>query len=84
MRWCLIVGFLLGACGPTPPATPQPPAIDAAAPEVVEGAVCHRGKRNPEPDGPVVDCGPTMQCCYPCGIDGCDSVCMVDCGPPRP
>ena len=27
------------------------------------------------------ECPPGQLCCYPCGIDGCDFVCMV---PPRP
>lgn len=38
------------------------------------GAVCRRGAQSPD-DTPVYECGPGLQCCYPCGIAGCDSVC---------
>lgn len=24
-------------------------------------------------------CGPKLACCYPCGVQGCDSVCQVPC-----
>ena len=41
-----------------------------------KGAVCGWGEQRegaslPEPDG----CDHGLTCCYPCGIEGCDSVC---------
>lgn len=69
------------ACGGGTPA-PQPPDVP---PVGGEGAVCRAGRNQP-PDATVVvhACAEGLQCCYPCGIEGCDSVCMADCGPPRP
>lgn len=65
--------------GPTPP-----PAIDAAA-VGGEGAICRVGEQHPPGEVvEAVECAAGLQCCYPCGIPGCDSVCMADCGPPRP
>lgn len=29
-------------------------------------------------------CAPGLRCCYPCGIGGCNSVCLPACGGPRP
>jgi hypothetical protein len=41
------------------------------------GDVCALGRRHQpgEPHPKVVECGPGLQCCYPCGVQGCDSVC---------
>ncbi|CAN5216672.1 hypothetical protein BH11MYX1_BH11MYX1_28520 [soil metagenome] len=41
------------------------------------GAVCAFGARHPSGGGldAPTECGPGLQCCYPCGIAGCDSVC---------
>lgn len=48
--------------------------------------VCRVGTRPDRSRRGVVarPCAPGLRCCYPCGIPGCDSVCMRDCGPPRP
>lgn len=43
-----------------------------------EGDVCHLGREHVG-SAVAVDCGPGLSCCYPCGIDGCDSVCMTSC-----
>jgi hypothetical protein len=56
---------------------------DAATPGGV-GSVCALGRLEPDREVVVGPCAEGLQCCYPCGIQGCDSVCMVDCGPPRP
>lgn len=64
----LALVLLLAACGgKTPPtnreATGGPGAICA----------CH----DREPDCVAVTCQPGLTCGYPCGIDGCHSVCMT-------
>jgi hypothetical protein len=47
------------------------------------GAVCRLGEeresmRRPGPRAvKVEDCGPGLQCGYPCGIPGCNWVCMT-------
>lgn len=71
-----LIALVFVACGgkQTPP-----PSVDNAKPAMgTQGAVCaigdeHRGS------GVAVACGPGLSCCYPCGIDGCDSVCMPEC-----
>lgn len=44
-----------------------------------QGAVCAYGRRHvaDAPVEPPAVCGAGLQCCYPCGIDGCDSVCAT-------
>ena len=49
-----------------------------------EGQVCAYGARSAMVGKQAPKCPTGLQCCYPCGIDGCDSVCIKDCGPPRP
>jgi hypothetical protein len=51
-------------------------AVRAAKHLGTHGQICALGSRHPE-DASVtpVECGPGLQCCYPCGIQGCDSVC---------
>jgi hypothetical protein len=39
------------------------------------GDVCRTGSRSGRADDLVVTCGPGLECCYPCGIEGCDWVC---------
>lgn len=54
-----------------------------------QGQICRVGRRflrgsgalNPHQARP---CAPGLKCCYPCGVPGCNSVCLKDCGPPRP
>jgi hypothetical protein len=52
------------------------------------GAVCGLGSRHESSsDAPApVECSAGLQCCYPCGIDGCDDVCMTpdECNEKRP
>ncbi|MFL5319212.1 MAG: hypothetical protein ACJ790_06110 [Myxococcaceae bacterium] len=41
------------------------------------GEVCAYGRRHPQSlqgQSPG-ECGEGLFCCYPCGVDGCDSVC---------
>jgi hypothetical protein len=93
LRGALLI-LLLGGClgGSTPPAEPTPGSGSgsgsgtAAVVPGGAGTICHAGLRHPpgEPPPEVHPCAPGLQCCYPCGIEGCDSVCMADCGPPRP
>ena len=68
----LILLAMLAACGSShvTPANSQKPATGG------EGAVCAVGKRH-KGEGSAVECAPGLNCCYPCGIDGCDSVCQV-------
>ena len=44
-----------------------------------EGAICEWGEeRGPDtPDQTLAPCGEGLHCCYPCGIQGCDSVCAT-------
>lgn len=75
----LLVILFLVACGgkQTPPST-----VDNATPTAAigkAGAVCRIGDQHTG-SAVAVECGPGLNCCYPCGIDGCDSVCMAgDC-----
>lgn len=46
-----------------------PPAVGK------HGDVCQLGEQRHGAPGRVVSCGPGLQCCYPCGIQGCDWVC---------
>lgn len=84
MKQILIALFVV-ACGgkQTPPSTVDnatPAGKPADKPAIGKaGDVCHVGRQH-EGSRVAVDCGPGLNCCYPCGIDGCDSVCMAgDC-----
>lgn len=61
---------------PADAARPPDAAVRATKHLGTHGQICALGSRHPE-DAPVtpVECGPGLQCCYPCGIQGCDSVC---------
>ena len=56
-------------------------AVGSAAPAPAglgkHGDVCSYGERHPQGERlpAPAECGPGLQCCYPCGIQGCDSVC---------
>ncbi len=62
----------------------QTPHVDNSTPDDKPGTgsagdVCHVGRQHVG-NAVAVACGPGLNCCYPCGIDGCDSVCMAgDC-----
>ena len=85
----LILALLVVGCSgaSTPPAGPGSGSGSgtAAVTPGGEGTICRAGEHR-GPDNPVEarPCEEGLQCCYPCGIQGCDSVCMADCGPPRP
>jgi hypothetical protein len=53
--------------------------VDAAIVDKRKGKhneVCRTGTRSPLGESRVVvACGSSLQCCYPCGIAGCDWVC---------
>ncbi|MBK9034886.1 MAG: hypothetical protein IPL61_27085 [Myxococcales bacterium] len=97
MRACLVLGLILSAaCGgprstspagdPGDPVAPPDEPGDPVAPGAGgEGTICRIGEGHPQGDqATATPCADGLQCCYPCGIPGCDSVCMTDCGPPRP
>jgi hypothetical protein len=53
-----------------------PRALDAGVAKLGKhDAVCILGARSAEPGKKVLECGPGLQCCYACGIPGCDYVC---------
>jgi len=65
--------LVLAACGGSrsePPTAPTPPTAGDV------GAVCSCGRQS-EGKCTAVDCKAGLVCSYPCGIDGCDSVCMT-------
>ncbi len=35
-------------------------------------------------DPTASQCGEGLSCCYPCGVPGCDTICVVDCDPADP
>jgi hypothetical protein len=49
---------------------PDRPHIDGT-----EGAICAWGERRTDPAPRPEPCAEGLTCCYPCGIQGCDSVC---------
>ena len=80
MKSILLV-LLLAACGGKHPSSST--VDNGTANDKIgvgkEGDVCHVGRQH-EGNAVAVECGPGLNCCYPCGIDGCDSVCRVgDC-----
>lgn len=72
MRLALVLGLLIG-CGPRAPSH----APGGASTDGSQGATCAWGHREPHPDTPLAACQSGLSCCYPCGIDGCDSVCAT-------
>ncbi len=75
----LALGLAAVALGDVAPAQPAPRRYAR------RGEVCRVGTRRDRSRAVVArPCAPGLRCCYPCGIPGCDSVCMRDCGPPRP
>jgi hypothetical protein len=76
----LLIALALVACGGKP--APSSAVRNTTAAEKShanadgkEGAVCAFGDQH-KGSGEPVACAPGLNCCYPCGIDGCDSVCM--------
>ena len=82
----ILILLALAACGGKQ--TPAPTVDNATSTDQTtptdktgvgtEGDVCHLGRQHVG-SAVAVDCGPGLSCCYPCGIDGCDSVCMTSC-----
>jgi hypothetical protein len=72
-----------GVCNPPPGCLPGMvcPAVcyGTCQPRGGEGDICVS-----EDGEPVATCGLGLQCCYPCGIAGCPSVCTVPCDPAEP
>jgi len=72
---------LLVACGhPAMPAPPTSPAAERdplAKSDGTEHSVCHWGARMSRPLPAPAACKAGLQCCYPCGIPGCNSECMA-------
>ena len=66
---------------------PRPDAGTKSAPKLGKlGDICAYGtrRRGPDDDGvgpsrPALQCEKGLICCYPCGIQGCDSVCKKTC-----
>jgi hypothetical protein len=67
----------VAACRGHEAAPASPTATAKQKPIGQHGDVCALGNRPREDNAKVavVECGPGLACCYPCGIDGCDSVC---------
>ena len=95
----LVAAFVFSACSSaSKPTTTSPPNAVGASPDAKadngtakvgnQGAVCALGGRHENrSDAPKpVECTDGLQCCYPCGIDGCDSICMTpaECNVNRP
>lgn len=72
IKLAVTVVVLLVSCGPrsSRPAQDQPGTGDV-------GAVCGCGGREGQEACVEVACKPDLVCGYPCGVDGCDSVCMT-------
>jgi hypothetical protein len=70
------------ATAPDAAATPAPDDAVAREPlprhDGTAGAVCYwDNERSDASSLPTpAECQPGLTCCYPCGIDGCDDVCM--------
>ncbi len=81
MRMLLVsvAGLLIG-CARTRPATSsgEPVDHDTSAP-AGEREICRVGRAHSGPDVKARPCAQGLECCYPCGVDGCDSVCMRTC-----
>lgn len=70
----ILLALFFAACGGKQ--TPAPAADTAKPATGKQGDVCAIGREH-EGSAVAVTCGPGFNCCYPCGIDGCDSVCMA-------
>lgn len=87
----VMAAMAVAGCRGGRPAEPVPApdgvaVRDAGAGQEVggPGTICRLGRMSEDSTREVHACGPGLSCCYPCGVEGCDSVCMEDCGPPRP
>jgi hypothetical protein len=54
----------------------RPPDAPPPAKAAGHNEVCRAGTRSGNPDPMAARaCEPGLECCYPCGIEGCDWVC---------
>lgn len=95
-RALLAVALAIGAlaCGPrTTHLQPTPaeaievqPQDPPVLPDGKAGAICARGTHHPERTVQVYTCAAGLTCCYGCGIEGCDSLCVsaTACADDRP
>lgn len=85
-RFALVAMVVLAGCHTGRPEPAHATASDSDTGSAVggPGTICALGERSQGSDRQAHECNPGLTCCYPCGIPGCDSVCMADCGPPRP
>jgi hypothetical protein len=67
MRLAFAFVLALAACGGQKSSSGSSPA---------QPTVCAVGNRTDPATVKVEPCADGLSCCYPCGIDGCDSVCM--------
>ncbi len=44
-----------------------------------ETPVCDMLQEGDPCGGDLGECGPGLSCCYPCGVEGCEDVCMPTC-----
>ena len=94
LRALLVQAAFVAACSSPAKPTASPAPSNAATPATGSdanvgnhGAVCGLGGRHkPGDDITPVECTAGLQCCYPCGIDGCDDICMTpdECRMDRP
>ena len=75
MRLALLA-LLVAACSHAAKHTDDPPPGPRT--DGSHGAVCSWGHgEQAHPDTPLAACQSGLSCCYPCGIDGCSSVCAT-------
>ena len=55
----------------------EPEEPEDKRPRGKQGDVCAVGLAEGGPTTTVHACGRNLSCCYPCGIDGCNSVCAT-------
>ena len=75
MRFALAF-FVLAACSHSSERKDPPPGGPRT--DGSHGAVCSWGhSQEAHADTPLAACQSDLSCCYPCGIDGCSSVCAT-------
>lgn len=52
-----------------------PASVDGGLPVAGHNEVCYARDRSSDSGHEVATCAEGLECCYPCGIPGCDSVC---------
>jgi hypothetical protein len=78
----LLVVFCLAACGGKQPAPAATGGQTTSVGFAKEGEACHLGERSAHQPGETEKpCAEGLNCCYPCGIAGCDWVCRASACP---